>query len=109
MKSNEINNMGTPAIARSTFARACLASCRKVLAQIQRTKAGILAEFREGLEEHEHLLELALNEAEALAWQSGFPQLLFPALATEKAQSVATWHERQRLMRSEGAREAVTD
>ena len=31
------------------------------------------------------ILHLALNEAEALAWQNGFPELIFPTLALEKA------------------------
>jgi hypothetical protein len=50
-------------------------------------------------EEQPHLLHLALNEAEALAWQTGFPALVFPELALEKANRVAEWHERQRSMR----------
>jgi hypothetical protein len=45
------------------------------------------------------VLELAVNEAEALAWQTGFPQLLFPTLAVEKARAVATWHEHQQSLR----------
>ena len=45
------------------------------------------------------LLQLALNEAEALAWQTGYPQLLFPVLAFEKAVGVATWHFRQQSLR----------
>ena len=76
----------------------CLASCRKVITQIEETKNEILAEFREAIERHEHVLHLALNEAEALAWQTDFPQLVFPTLATEKAQAVAAWHSRQKAM-----------
>jgi len=45
------------------------------------------------------LLQLALNEAEALAWQVGYPQLFFPVLAWEKAVGVATWHFRQQSLR----------
>ena len=45
------------------------------------------------------VLRLALNEAEAVAWQTGFPALLFPALALEKARVVAKWHERQKNIR----------
>jgi|SRR6185369_14749091 hypothetical protein len=76
----------------------CLASCRKILTQIEQTKNTILAEFREAIEQHEHLLHLALNEAEALAWQTDFPQLVFPTLASEKAQTVAAWYARQKSM-----------
>jgi hypothetical protein len=45
------------------------------------------------------LLRLALNEAEALAWATGFPELIFPVLAQEKAGKVAVWHERQKSVR----------
>jgi hypothetical protein len=81
----------------ATLAKACLASCQQLVAQIQKTKDAILAEFREALGAQDHLLRLALNEAEALAWQTAYPHLVFPALAAEKAQAVATWHARQRI------------
>ena len=45
------------------------------------------------------LLRLTLNEAEALAWATGFPELTFPVLAQEKADKVAAWHERQKCVR----------
>jgi len=92
------SNTETP-VAPSNFARVCLASCRKLLAQIESAKTRVLAEFRERLEEHEHLLDLAVNEAEALSWESGYPQLFFPVLAVEKAQTVADWHARQQHLR----------
>lgn len=76
----------------------CFASCRKLLVQIEKTRDAILAEFRELREAHERLLHLALNEAEALAWQTDYPYLVFPTLATEKAQAVAAWHVRQQSM-----------
>ena len=84
---------------QSTFGQACLVSCQKLLGQLEAAKARIQAEFRGSLDEHEHLLELALNEAEAMAWQTGYPQLLFPTLAAEKARDVAHWHERQQRLR----------
>jgi hypothetical protein len=71
---------------------------RKILAQIEETKSAILNEFQGIFETHEHVLQLALIEAEALAWQSGIPQLVFPTLATEKAQAAAAWHARQRFL-----------
>jgi hypothetical protein len=81
--------------ARPSLAQTCFNSCRKLLAQLESTKARILADFRGSLREHEHLLELAVNEAEARAWQAGFPHLLFPVLAEENARAAATWHARQ--------------
>lgn len=37
------------------------------------------------------LLRRALTEAEALAWETGFPHLIFPTLALEKIESFAEW------------------
>lgn len=84
--------------AQSNFSERCIESCKKLLAQIENVKAQVVAEFRDRLEEHQHLLELAVNEAEALAWQTEFPQLLFPTLATEKAYAVTGWHLRQQSL-----------
>src|SRR5260370_10034831 len=92
--THSIQNDTTPGVA---LAKACLASCQKLVAQIQKTKEAIMAEFHEALGAQDHLLRLALNEAEALAWQTAYPHLVFPALAAEKAQAVATWHARQRI------------
>jgi len=90
-------------VVRPTFAHHCRASCRRLLAQIEKTKNSILAEFRGTLGAHEQLLGLALNEAESLAWQTAFPHLVFPMLATEKAEAVAAWHARQQSMRQTGS------
>lgn len=76
-----------------------LASCRRIITELEQTKEAIAEEFRGALEAREHLLHLALNEAEALAWESGVPQLIFPTLALEKVQAVATWHARQKSVR----------
>jgi cation diffusion facilitator CzcD-associated flavoprotein CzcO len=81
------------------FGGRCMASCRKLLAQIQSVKAQVVAEFRGRLDEHQYLLDLAVNEAEALAWQTEFPQLFFPILAAEKARAVTGWHLRQQSLR----------
>lgn len=100
MKTNRLGETNEANVAaKASFANLCLASCRKLLAQIGSVKSGVVAEFRGRLHEHEHLLELAVNEAEAVAWESGFPQLFFPTLAVEKARAVATWHERQQFLR----------
>ncbi len=50
------------------------------------------------------LLQQALNEAEAIAWQTGFPQLVFPSLAAEKARAAANWESRQRTIQQPAAR-----
>ena len=78
-----------------TLTQLCLTRCRKVLAQVRRVKEAIFTESRDGLKDHERMLGLALNEAEALAWQTSYPHLLFPALAAEKVQGVLTWIKHQ--------------
>lgn len=88
-----INETKQNAIALTSV---CRASCQKLLAQIEKTKESILAEFRQSLAANEQLLRLALNEAEALAWLTAYPQLVFPTLALEKAQAVADWDAHQR-------------
>jgi predicted secreted hydrolase len=68
------------------------------LAQIGRAKDAIFAEARDTLEVQDQMLRLVLNEAEALAWQTRFPHLFFPALAVEKVQEAAAWDSRQRAV-----------
>ena len=76
-----------------TFKRVCVASCRKLLTQIESSKDSIFDEFRDLIGGQERMLRLALNEAEAIAWQTEYPHLIFPTLAHEKAEEVATWQE----------------
>ena len=78
-----------------TITDRCVQSCKKLLAGIERAKKGIAAEFREIVETNQKSFQLALNEAEALAWRTEYPQLFFPDLAVEKIQAVATWQTRQ--------------
>jgi hypothetical protein len=77
----------------------CVACCQKIVSQINEAKNRTVAEFQDLLDANEHLLHLALNEAEALAWQTPYPQLVFPDLATEKIQAVANWSAHQRSLR----------
>src|ERR1044071_2870645 len=95
MTMNSIKKTEPKNSKTANLTQVCLASCRKLLAQMEQTKDAIVAEFRESVGASEHLLHLALNEAEALAWQTEFPHLVFPTLATEKAQSIAAWQSRQ--------------
>ncbi len=98
MKVNQ-NNRGLENEGRKqTFGSACLASCKEALARIRNIKETILAEARETLQVQEHLLRLALNEAEAVASQTSYPHLVFPNLAMEKVQRTAEWSRRQRLL-----------
>jgi DNA-binding FrmR family transcriptional regulator len=81
------------------FGKACVTSCQKVLTQITAAKEAILAESREALKSQERLLPQALNEAEAVAWQTMYPHLVFPTLAEEKVQAVITWDAHQQSVR----------
>ncbi len=81
--------------AEPTIAERCVQSCKRLLVGIKQTRNRIANEFHET---HGQLVQLALNEAEALAWQTTYPHLLFPALAVEKVQAVATWQNRQRAI-----------
>jgi hypothetical protein len=71
-------------------------SCREILAQIRKAKDAIFADARGTLDTHERMLQLALNEAEALAWQTEYPHRVFPTLAAEKVNAVADWNRHQR-------------
>jgi hypothetical protein len=85
--------------AEQTIGNRCVQSCKKLLAGIEQAKNKIADEFREIVEANQKTFQLALNEAEALAWQTDYPQLLFPTLAVEKVQAVATRRVRQQSLR----------
>jgi len=87
---------------------ACVNSYHRLLAQIAKTKKAIQAQFRDLVADHEQLLRLALNEAEALAWQTRYPQLVFADLAQEKAQGVVNWIARQQAVRSQTLGEVMS-
>jgi hypothetical protein len=98
MKANQDNGGSENKGRRQTFGTVCLATCKEALAHIRDIKEAIFAEARETLQVQEHLLRLALNEAEAVASQTSYPHLVFPGLAMEKVQRTADWNRRQRLL-----------
>jgi len=77
-----------------------ITSCQGILSRIQKARKAVCAQFRHLIADHGQALRLALNEAEALAWQTPAPHLFFPDLAEEKARSLAAWSERQRAIRA---------
>jgi hypothetical protein len=77
----------------------CRASCRKIRTQIAGVKEAIFAEYSRVFSAPERLVRLALNEAEAAAWQTKYPHLIFPILAAEKVRAVAAWNARQQSVR----------
>jgi hypothetical protein len=96
MKPNNFseNNSGRPL---KKPVRQCSAMRNRDLAvQVNLIKDGLIREFGMALGGHGDVLRSALNEAEALAWQTPYPHLLFPVLAQEKASAVNLWAARQR-------------
>lgn len=93
-----MNTIETTENNANTFRRVCANSCKRILERLANAKAVILAEARDTLEVREHLVRLALNEAEALASQTSYPHLVFPALAVEKVQAIAAWERHQRQL-----------
>ena len=93
IKQNGIASMDNPFIA------ACTASCRKLVSRMQSLKTALLNEFGQRAHSYDRMFELALNEAEALAHQTGFPLLTFPTLAREKVEEVAAWKHHQQAVR----------
>lgn len=67
--------------------------------RIAAVRAAVEQEFAWLQERQPRVLQLALNEAEAIAWESAFPHLVFPLLAVEKVHAVAAWHTRQESIR----------
>src|SRR5438105_1965043 len=82
-----------------SLAQACFGACQKIIQQIGKIRQSLLAEFRETVGGNERLAVLSLNEAEALAAQTGYPHLLFPVLAAEKVQAVSRWALHQESVR----------
>jgi hypothetical protein len=99
MKLNITMGNGANVGFGNAFKNACVASCQNILARITAAKEGIFTESFKALGTQERLLRLALNEAEAAAWQTLYPHLVFPALATEKVQAVIAWDTQQQSMR----------
>jgi hypothetical protein len=95
MKANEFIHWNQIQDSQPT---AAFGLCRKALALVAQIKTAMLAEHEDRETDCKHLVQLALNEAEALAWQTDYPHLFFPSLAAEKVQALGNWHVRQRLV-----------
>jgi len=103
MNTKPMNEGGENSGASSVFTNACRECYQKVVAQIRAAKDAILAESRDLLGVQEQVLKLVLNEAEALAWQTLYPHLVFPELATEKVRANDGWSRHQRSVRRTGS------
>src|SRR5690349_6052077 len=76
-----------------------LSQAFKTAHALHTARAAVEREFSALANQNPRLLHLALNEAEALAWDTGYPELVFPLLAQEKAAQVASWSQRQNFVR----------
>jgi hypothetical protein len=99
MKTTSTYTAGYSERRRRTKAAVCLNSCRTLYLRLQELKNRLLHEFGGKLRAYDQLLRSAVNEAEALAWQTPYPHLLFPVLAQEKAAAVENWARRQQKIR----------
>ena len=77
---------------------AWIASGSKLIIGIAQAKQNLVAEH--SFELPERLFRAAVNEAEALAWETEYPQLIFPALAKEKIETLAAWYQRGEALHS---------
>jgi hypothetical protein len=77
---------------------AWIASGSKLIVGIARAKQNLVAEH--ALQLPEHLFRAAVNEAEALAWETEYPQLVFPALAEEKIETLAASYRHSESLNS---------
>jgi hypothetical protein len=96
-------------LRRSGCAAVTPTQCDRVKSAVAKVKAAVVHEYGNVVAEHAKILRLALNEAEALAWQTEFPHLFFPTLAMEKATSTVQWHKRQRAVRRKAAELAFAE
>ncbi|HSU55248.1 MAG TPA: hypothetical protein VLT36_14415 [Candidatus Dormibacteraeota bacterium] len=94
---NRTTEIDQPSLTPS-FRTACVSACQKLAQQLQRAKARLISEYSGLLDGHEQALRLVLNEAEALAWQTEYPQLVFADIAAEKVQAYARWNRRQQAL-----------
>jgi hypothetical protein len=94
------NQPESKVLSNNPVATFCLSCGRKLLAQIQTTKKELASQFRKAFSGNEQMLRVVLNEAEALAFSTGYPQLLFPTLALEKVESAAAWQRHQLEVRA---------
>ena len=97
------NHIETNPSTETPFTSFCVNYCRKLLTEIQKAKQDLVSQFRNAFAGQEQLLRLALNEAEALAFLTDYPHLVFPTLAMEKVQGAADWRTHQREIGRERA------
>src|SRR5882724_13359689 len=96
-----MKHVGTTAENEQSFTTFCMAYGRKLITELQRTKEELVSQFRKAFADNERMLRLVLNEAEALAFRTEYPHLVFPSLALEKIERAVEWQRHQQQLRSE--------
>ncbi|MEO6035892.1 MAG: hypothetical protein ABIQ35_11605, partial [Verrucomicrobiota bacterium] len=76
------------------LSRACLNDSGVVNRALVQARDSLIRQFTPKVDGDLRILALALNEAEALAWDTEFPHLLFPLLGEEKARASVAWNQR---------------
>ena len=94
ISNNQLSQSGSFGRLRAT----CACCYQKVLRRLAAVKVRVEREFGQGMSGYEPLLKAAINEAEAVAWQTPYPHLFFPALAEEKAAAARQWTSHQRAI-----------
>ena len=80
-----------------------IASGQKLIVGLERAKHDLAARFADQSDLPQRLYQVALNEAEALAWETEFPQLVFPTLAEEKIAAISSWYDHGGTLHSDYA------
>jgi hypothetical protein len=68
----------------------------KLITGIEQAKWNLATEYKLALPER--LFRVAMNEAEALAWETEYPQLVFPMLAEEKIEAISAWYSHEETL-----------
>jgi formate-dependent nitrite reductase cytochrome c552 subunit len=97
-KNSTSNQIDSP-LPLNQFREACARCYQAIVRRLKAVKAKMAAEFSPAMTGYEEVLCAALNEAEAVAWQTPYPHLLFPVLAEEKAVEARQWAAHQRVIR----------
>jgi hypothetical protein len=102
MKGPNMNNKNqyTVDAKRYGFSAVSLNSGGNLIAKIDIMKQRLFRKFSAESLASDRVLKGALNEAEALAWQTPFPHLFFPELAQEKAVAASQWTRRQEQLQA---------
>lgn len=73
--------MNTPHITACPATPETLRFCQQLVSALEGLKGRLQERYEHAWPDRRDLIERAVTEAEGLAWQTSFPQLVFPDLA----------------------------